>query len=102
MNKLARKNSQQPLFHPKNTLTSNGKNEKNEIFEYFEDLFYTTLRMQPNLTKSSKATLIVHISHLRGLALRTIKTIPNTTTTTLVDTLKAFRRKQVNPKKLSF
>ena len=48
--KLANKNSQQSLFHPKNTLTFNGKNEKNEKFEYFEDLFHTTLRMQPNLT----------------------------------------------------
>ena len=28
--KLANKNPQQSLFHPKNTLTFNGKNEKNE------------------------------------------------------------------------
>ena len=49
--KLANKNSPQSLFHPKNTLTFNGKNEKNEKFEYFEDLFHTTLRMQPNLTE---------------------------------------------------
>ena len=49
--KLANKNSQQSLIHPKNTLTFNGKNEKNEKFEYFEDLFHTTLKMQPNLTE---------------------------------------------------
>ena len=42
--KLANKNSQQSLFHPKNTLTFNGKNDKNEKFEYFEDLFHTTLK----------------------------------------------------------
>ena len=36
--KLASRNSQPSLFHPKNTLTFNGKLEKNEKFEYFEDL----------------------------------------------------------------
>ena len=45
--KLANKNSPQSLFHPKNTLTFNGTNEKNEKSEYFENLFHTTLRMQP-------------------------------------------------------
>ena len=33
--KLASRNSQPSLFHPKNTLTFNGKFEKNEKFEYF-------------------------------------------------------------------
>ena len=47
--KLANKNSPQSLFHPKNTLTFNGKNEENRKFECFEDLFHTTLKMQPNL-----------------------------------------------------
>ena len=69
--KLANKNSPQSLFHPKITLTFNGKNEKNEKFEYFEDLFHTTLRMQPNLTEEMK---INHFhAHLRGLALKTFK-----------------------------
>ena len=89
--KLANKNSQPSLFHPKNTLTFNGKNEKNEKFEYFEDLFHTTLRMQPNLTEDMK------INHLRGLALKTFKNIQRTPTTTLEDILKVFRRKYVKP-----
>ena len=62
--KLVYKNSPQSLFHPKNTLTFNGINEKNEKFEYFEDLFHTKLRMQPNLREDMK---INHFhSHLRG------------------------------------
>ena len=93
--KLANKNSPQLLFHPKNTLTFNGKNEKNEKFEYFEDLFHTTLRMQPNLTEDMK---INHFhAHLRGLALKTFKNIQRTPTTTLEDILKVFRRKYVKP-----
>ena len=50
--KVANKNSQQSLFHPKNTLTFNGKvkKRKNEKFENFENLFHTTLKMQPKTT----------------------------------------------------
>ena len=55
--KLANKNSSQSLFHPKNTITFNAKNEKNEKTEYVEDIFHTTLRMQPNLTEDMK---IIH------------------------------------------
>ena len=40
--KLASRNTQPSLFHPKNILTFDGKLEKNEKFEYFEDLFHTT------------------------------------------------------------
>ena len=93
--KLANKNPSQSLFHPKNTLTFNGKNEKNEKFEYFEDLFHTTLRMQPNLTEDMKINHF-HV-HLRGLALKTFKNIQRTPTTTLEDILKVFRRKYVKP-----
>ena len=93
--KLAKQNPQPTLFHPKNTLTFNGKNEKNEKFEYFEDLFHTTLRMQPNLTEDMK---INHFhAHLRGLALKTFKNIQRTPATTLEDILKVFRRKYVKP-----
>ena len=71
--KLANKNSSQSLFHPKNTLTFNGKNNKSEKFEYFENLFHTTLRMQPNLAEDMKVN---HFhGHLRGLALKTLKNI---------------------------
>ena len=93
--KLASRNSQPSLFHPKNTLTFNGKLEKNEKFEYFEDLFHTTLRMQPALTEEMK---INHFhAHLRGLALKTFKNIQRTPTTTLEDILVVFRRKYVKP-----
>ena len=93
--KIASRNTQQSLFHPKNTLTFNGKLEKNEKFESFEDLFHTTLRMQPALTKEMK---INHChAHLRGLALKTFKNIQRTPTTTLEDILVVFRRKYVKP-----
>ena len=93
--KLANKNSSQSLFHPKYTLTFNGKNKKNEKFEYFEDLFHTTLRMQPTLTEGMK---INHFhAHLRGLALKIFKNIQRTPNTTLEDILKVFRRKYVKP-----
>ena len=93
--KLANKNPSQSLFYPKNTLTFNGKNEKNEKFEYFEDLFHTTLRIQPNLPEHMK---INHFhAHLRGLVLRTFKNIKRTPNTTLEDILKVFRRKYVKP-----
>ena len=93
--RLANKNTQPSLFHPKNTLTFNGKNEKNEKFECFEDLFHTTLKMQLNLTEEMK---INHFhAYLRGLALKTFKNIQRTPTTTLEDILKVFRTKYVKP-----
>ena len=71
--KLANENSQPSPFPTKNTLTFNGKKAKNENFEYFEDLFHTTLRMQPNLTEEMK-TNHFH-AYLRGWALKTFKNI---------------------------
>ena len=47
--KLAHNHPEPSTFHPKNTLTFNGKLEKNEKFEYFEDPFHTTLKMQPHM-----------------------------------------------------
>ena len=93
--KLANKNPQQSLFHPKNTLTFKGKNDKNGKFEDFEDLFHAMLRMKPNLTEEMK---INHFhAHLRGLALKTFKNIQRTPSTTPEDILKVFRRKFVKP-----
>ena len=93
--RLANKNTQPSLFHPKNTLTFNGKNDKNKKIEYFEDLFHTTLKMQPNLTEEME---INHFhAHPRGLALKKFKNIQRTPTTTLEDILKVFRRKYVKP-----
>ena len=93
--KLASRNTQPLLFHPKNTLTFIGKLEKNKKFDNFEDLFYTTLRMQPALTEE----MIVNLfhAHLRGLALKTFKNIQRTPTYTLEDILVVFRRKYVKP-----
>ena len=93
--KLAHKNQELSIFHPKNTLTFNGKLEKNEKFEYFGDLFHTTLKMQPHLTEEMK---INHFhAHLRELALKTFKNIQRTPTTTLEDILVVFRRMYVKP-----
>ena len=69
--KLASCNTQSSLFYPKNTFTFNGKLEKNKKFECFEDLFLTTLRMQPALTEEVK---INHFhAHLRRLELKTFE-----------------------------
>ena len=88
--KLANRNP-----HPKNTLTLNGKMEKIEKFENFEDLFHTTLEMQPNRTKEMK---IKHFyAYLRGLALKTFKNIQRTPATTLEVILVVFRWKYVEP-----
>ena len=93
---LARTNFQQSLIHPKNTLTFNGKHEKNQKFKYLEDLFHTTLRMQTNLTEDKKTN---HFHpHFTGLALKTIENIQRTPTTTLEVILNVFRRKYVKPK----
>ena len=92
---LARRNTEPPLFHPENTLTFNGKLEKNEKVEYFEDLFHATLKMQPHLTEDMKINHF--LAHLRGLALKTFKNIQRTSTTTLEDILLVFRRKYVKP-----
>ena len=93
--KLANKNRPQSLFHPKNTLTFNGKNEKKEKFENFEDLFHATLRMQPSLTEEMKINQF-H-AHVSGLALKTFKNIQRTPTTAQKYISKVFRRKYVKP-----
>ena len=49
-----------------NTINFDGKNEK---FELFEDLFYTMLKMQPEMTEAMK-TNDFH-AHLRKEALQT-------------------------------
>ena len=93
--KLASRNTQPSLFHPKNTLTFKSELKKNEKFEFFEDFFHTTLQMQPTLTEELK---INHFhAHLRGLALKTFKNIQRTPTTTLEDILVVLRKKYVKP-----
>ena len=89
--KLASRNTQRSLFHPKCTLTINGKLEKIVKFDYFEDLFHTTLRMQPALTEEMEITNF-H-AHLLGLASKTLKNIQRTPPTTLEDILVVFCRK---------
>ena len=75
-----------------NTLFFDGKNEKVELFE---DLFYTMLKMQPEMTEAMK---INHFhAHLRKEALQTFTNISASNKKTLDDVLNVFRRKYVKP-----
>ena len=74
------------------TLIFNGKNE---IFELFEDLFHTMLKMQPEMTEAMK---INHFhAHLRIEALQTFRIISALKKETLDDVLIVSRRKYVKP-----
>ena len=75
-----------------NTLISDGKNEK---FEFFEDLFHTMLKMQPEMTEAMK---INHFhAHLRKEAFQAFRNINALNKKTLDDVLIVFRRKYVKP-----
>ena len=75
-----------------NTLTFDGKNEKLELFE---DLFYTMLKMQPEMTEAMK---INHFhANLRKEARQTFRNISALNMKTLDDVLIVFRRKYVKP-----
>ena len=75
-----------------NTLIFDGKNE---IFELFEDLFHTMLKMQPEMTEAMK---INHFhAHLQKEALQTFRNISTIYKKTLDDVLIVFRRKYVKP-----
>ena len=74
------------------TLTFDGKSE---IFELFEDLFHTMIKMQPDMTEAMK---INHFhSLLRKNALQTFRNINTANRQTLEDILAVFRRKYVKP-----
>ena len=74
------------------TLTFDGKSEK---FEFFEDLFHTMIKMQPDMTEAMK---INHFhSLLRKNALQTFRNINTANRQTLEDILAVFRRKYVKP-----
>ena len=74
------------------TLTFDGKSEK---FEFFEDLFHTMIKMQPDMTETMK---INHFhSLLRKNALQTFRNINTANRQTLEDILAVFRRKYVKP-----
>ena len=74
------------------TLTFDGKSEK---FEFFEDLFHTMIKMQPEMTETMK---INHFhSLLRKNALQTFRNINSANRQTLEDVLAVFRRKYVKP-----
>ena len=74
------------------TLTFDGKSE---MFELFEDLFHTTIKMQPDMTEAMK---INHFhSLLRKIALQTFRNINTANRQTLEDVLAVFRRKYVKP-----
>ena len=73
-----------------NTLISDGKKEK---FELFEDLFHKMLKMQPEMTEAMK---INHFQpHLQKEALQTFRNIGALNKKTLDDVLIVFRRKYV-------
>ena len=73
-----------------NTLIFDGKNEK---FEFFEDLFHTMLKMQPEMTDAMK---INHFhAHLRKEALQTFRNISAVNKKILDDVLVVFQRKYV-------
>ena len=74
------------------TLTFDGKSEK---FEFFEDLFHTMIKMQPDMTEAMK---INHFhSLLRKNALQTFRNINTANRQTLEVILAVFRRKYVKP-----
>ena len=74
----------------KNTLIFDGKNEK---IEFFEDLFHTMLKMQPEMTETMK---IKHYhAHFLKEALQTFRNISASNKKTLDDELFVFRRKYV-------
>ena len=68
---------------------------KSEIFELFEDLFHTMIKMQPAMTEQMK---INHFhSLLRKGALQTFRNINSINRQTLENVLVIFRRKYVKP-----
>ena len=74
------------------TLTFDGKLEK---FDFFEDLFHTMIKMQPDMTETMK---INHFhSLLRKNALQTFRNIDTANRQTLEALLAVFRRKYVKP-----
>ena len=68
---------------------------KNEIFELFDDLFHTMLKMQPKVTDAMK---INHFhAHLQKEAVQTFRNISASNKKTLDDVRNVFRRKYVKP-----
>ena len=89
-----RPTAQQLTIRPvnSNTMTSDGKSEK---FELFEDLFHTMIKMQPEMTEQMKINDFHSL--LRKNALQTFRNINSTIRQTLEDVLVIFRRKYVKP-----
>ena len=75
-----------------NTIIFDGKNEK---FNFFEDLFHTRLKMQPEMTEAMKMN---HFhAHLRKEALQTFRNISASNKKILNDVLIVFLREYVKP-----
>ena len=68
---------------------------KREIFELFEDLFQTSLKIQNQLTKEDKINYFRSL--MRGDALQTFKNISSPNRENLAEILTVFRRKYVKP-----
>ena len=82
------------MVRPVNTTTLTF-DSKSEMFELFEDLFHTMIKMQPDMTETMK---INHFhSLLRKNALQSFRNINSSNRQTLEDILAVFRRKYVKP-----
>ena len=72
---------------------------KSEIFELFEDLFQTSLKIHNQLTEEDKINYFHSL--MRGDALQTFKNITSPNRENLVEILTVFRRKYVKPQSMA-
>ena len=76
--------------------TFNGRNDK---FEHFEDLFMTSLEVNPNISEEEQ----IHYFHslLRDEALQTYRNMTDTNRASLEDIIAIFRRRYVRPQSIT-
>ena len=72
---------------------------KSEIFELFEDLFQTSLKIHNQLTEEDKRNYFHSL--MRGDALQTFKNISSPNRENLTEILTVFRRKYVKPQSMA-
>ena len=89
-----RTSAQTPMVHPvsTNTLTFDGKSEK---FDLFEDVFYTMIKIQPDMTEA----MIINqfYSLLRKNALQTFRKNDTANMQSLEDILAVFTKEYAKP-----
>ena len=69
---------------------------KSEVFELFEDLFQTSLKVQSQLIEEDKINYLQSL--MRGDAIQTFKLINDPTRENLVEILEVLRREYVKPR----